>query len=68
MTYENANRRYRHIDRVGKAGYMLAAVGALLVVTALVVWPGPTDQSSNPASQTVGMGAQDSFPPPIRKR
>jgi hypothetical protein len=70
MTYESANRpRYRDIDRIGKAGYMLATVGALLVVTALVVWPGPTDQSaSNPTSQTVGMGAQDSFPPPIRKR
>ena len=70
MTYENANRtRYWDIDRIGKAGYMLAAVSALLIVTALVAWPGPTTRQAggNPTA-TVGMGGQDNPPPPIRKR
>jgi hypothetical protein len=69
MTYENPPR-YRDIDRIGKAGYILAAVGALLVVVALIVWPGPTDRQAggDPTATTVGMGGQDSPPPPIRKR
>ena len=71
MTYENANRsRYWDIDRIGKAGYMLAAVGALLIVTALTLWPGPTDRdvANNSPATTTGMGGQDNPPPPIRKR
>jgi hypothetical protein len=71
MTYENAKRpRYWDIDRIGKAGYMLAAVSALLIVTALVAWPGPTDGQAgrNPTATTVGIGGQDNFPPPIRNR
>jgi hypothetical protein len=71
MTYENANRpRYWDIDRIGKAGYMLAAVSALLIVTALTVWSGPPDRQAagNPTATTVGMVGQDNFPPPIRKR
>ena len=70
MTYENANRpRYWDIDRIGKAGYMLAAVSALLIVTALVAWPGPTArQVGGTPTATVGMEGQDNPPPPIRKR
>jgi len=69
MSYENPPR-YRDIDRIGKAGYMLAAVGALLIVTALTLWPGPTDRQAggDPTATTVGMEGQDNFPPPIRKR
>jgi hypothetical protein len=62
--------RYRDVDRIGKAGYMLAAVGALLVVVALIMWPGPTDRQAadNSPITTTGMGGQDNPPPPIRKR
>jgi|tagenome__1003787_1003787.scaffolds.fasta_scaffold19888728_1 hypothetical protein len=71
MTYANANRpRHWDTDRIGKAGYMLAAVSALLIVTALVAWPGPTNRQagSDPTATTVGMGGQDNFPPPVRKK
>jgi hypothetical protein len=62
--------RYPDVDRIGKAGYLLAAVGAMLVVVALIMWPGPTDQQSadNSPITTTGIGGQDNPPPPIRKR
>jgi len=71
MTYEIAKRpKHWDTDRIGKAGYMLAAVSALLIVTALVAWPGSTNRQvgSHPTATTVGMGGQDNFPPPVRKK
>ena len=69
MSYENPPR-YRDIDRIGKAGYMLPAVGALLVVLALIMWPGPTDRQAadNSPITITGMAGPDNAPPPIRKR
>jgi hypothetical protein len=62
--------RYPDIERFGKAGYMLAALGALLVLIAVVMWPGPADRQAadNSPITTTGIGGPDNAPPPIRKR
>jgi hypothetical protein len=62
---------YRDIDRTGNwnTGIIVAAVVALLVVMALILWPGPTDQqtANNPPAQTTGQGGQDAPPPRIAR-
>jgi hypothetical protein len=72
MTHESANSpqrpRYGDIDRIGKAGYLLAVLGALLVVIAVVMWPGPADRQSADNSAITTTGMADNPPPPIRKR
>jgi len=62
--------RYRDTDHVSNTGYILTALGALLVVVVLMMWAGRTDQqtANNPPATTTGIGGQDTAPPPIRKR
>jgi hypothetical protein len=82
MTYQDPNRpprpeadplpsgsnphRYRYTDRVANTGYILAALGALLVVVVLIMWAGPTDQqTANNPPATTGQGGQ--APPRIAR-
>jgi hypothetical protein len=46
--------RFRDTNRVANIGYILTALGALLVVVVLITWAGPTDQqtANNPAATT----------------
>jgi hypothetical protein len=58
--------RYGETDRVANTGYILAALGALLIVVVLIMWAGPTDQqtANNPPS-TTAQGGQ--VPPRIAR-